>query len=314
MDDLAHRPPTDTGSLGAFLRSRRAALTPEAAGIASYGRRRVPGLRREELAQLAGVSATYYARLEQGQTGNASVAVLDALAGALGLDDDERRHLHDLARPLPPPYRDARGPEHATPDVIGLLAAMREVPAILLGRRNDILAWNRLGHLLVGGHHDITSPEHAVSRPNLVRMLFLDPHARELYVDWQGEAARAVASLRALAGRFRDDHEFAALIGELSLESDEFATLWSEHPVRDCTGGTKSFRHPLVGHLEASFTVLQLADEGGQRLVTYTAAEGSPSAAALRLLASHALGAPGSRPRVPCSGRPVTVRGQGRRA
>jgi transcriptional regulator with XRE-family HTH domain len=277
---------TDTGSLGEFLRTRRAALTPADAGIASYGARRVPGLRREELAQLAGVSTTYYTRLEQGQSVNASEAVIDSIARALALDEDERAHLHELARPASRTTRKRRStrPEQARPGIVRMLAAMSDVPAVALGPRNEVLAWNRLGHLLLAGHVDATAPQRPADRPNLTRMLFLDPHTRELYRDWQEEALHAVASLRFMAGRNRDDRQLAELIGELSMNSPEFAALWARHPVRQCTHGVKQFRHPEVGDFALDYEVLHLPDAGGQRILAHHAEPGSPAATALQLL------------------------------
>lgn len=187
------RPVTE---LGQFLRSRRDRLTPKDAGVLSYGRRRVPGLRREELAQLAGVSVTYLTRLEQGQSQNASNAVVDALARALHLDPDERAHLFALAYQAPAKRSRASKPEAAKSGAEQLLHAMGDVPAVLLGRFNDILAWNRAGHLLLAGHLDRSGPSRSIDRPNQIRMLFLDEHTRDLYIDWRDEAALAVASLR----------------------------------------------------------------------------------------------------------------------
>jgi transcriptional regulator with XRE-family HTH domain len=285
MDCMGQSRVPANGGLGEFLRSRRARLTPQAAGIASYGARRVPGLRREELAQLAGVSATYYTRLEQGQSSNASASVIDALASALDLDDDERTHLHDLARPLATKRRRTSRPDLARPGTIRLINAMADVPAIVMGRRSEILAWNRLGHALVAGHYDIDAPARPLDRPNLTRMLFLDAHTRDLHVRWADEAARAVASLRLAAGRYRDDRELAELVGELSVKSDEFARLWSAHPVHNCVSGIKHLHHPEVGELELEFEMLHLPDDDGHRIITYTAVPGTPSDAALRLLA-----------------------------
>ena len=190
-----------------------------------YGARRVPGLRREELAQLAGVSPTYYTRLEQGQSNNASESVVDSLARALELDDDERAHLYDLARPTPAKRRRAPRADSARASTVRLVNALTEIPAVVLGRRTEVLAWNALGHLLLAGHLDFHAPSRPSDRPNLTRMLFLDAHARDLYPAWDEEAARAVASLRLVAGRYRDDRELADLVGELALKSDEFAAL-----------------------------------------------------------------------------------------
>jgi transcriptional regulator with XRE-family HTH domain len=260
------------GELGDFLRNRRGRLTPELAGIPSYGARRVPGLRREELAQLAGVSATYYTRLEQGQSTNASRSVIDALARALQLDEDERAHLDDLARPATESRPRRARPEAAPRSAVTLVGAMTDVPAVVLGRRTDVLAWNPLAHRLLAGHYDFDA------RPNFTRMLFLDPHTRELYRDWPSEAARAVASLRLIAGRFRDDRALEELVGELSVKSPEFARLWARHPVLNCVSGTKLLRHPTVGELDVEFQALQLPDGSGRRLMTYVA---PPAALAL---------------------------------
>ncbi|MFC4052702.1 helix-turn-helix domain-containing protein [Actinomadura syzygii] len=271
--------------LGEFLRSRRAALKPDDAGVVSYGARRVPGLRREELAQLAGVSATYYTRLEQGHSVNASPAVIDALARALNLDADERAHLHELARPTPGKRRRPSRPATARPGARQLIDAMGgDVPAVVLGRRTEVLAWNDLGHLLLAGHCAADAPDRPADRPNLTRMLFLDAHHRDLYTRWQEEATRAVASLRVVAGRFQDDRDLAELIGELSMRSPEFASLWSKHPVATCASGTKYFRHPEVGELALQFEALHLPDDSGHRILMYSAAPGSPSEAALHLL------------------------------
>ncbi len=277
------RPVTE---LGEFLRSRRDRLTPDDVGVRSYGRRRVPGLRREELAQLAGVSVTYLTRLEQGQSQNASETVIDALARALQLDADERTHLFALARPAPAGRRRPSRPEAPKPGAAQLLHAMSEVPAVLLGRFNDILAWNRAGHLLLAGHLDVDAPALVTQRPNQIRMLFLDEHTRDLYADWPDEAALAVASLRYVAAQFPDDRRLAELVGELSLNSPEFASLWAGHAVRLCTSGTKRLRHPEVGELTLGYEVLHLPEGDGQRILTHTAEPGSASASALRLLTS----------------------------
>ncbi|MFF5051683.1 helix-turn-helix transcriptional regulator [Micromonospora sp. NPDC000663] len=272
------------GELGDFLRSRRARVSPEEAGVISYGRRRVAGLRREELAQLAGVSATYYTRLEQGQSSNASASVIDAIARALRLDEDERNHLYDLARPRRTKRLRPARPETVQPGMRQLLTAMTDVAAVVVGRRTEVLAWNQLGHALLAGHCDAGAPDRPADRPNLTRMLFLDQHTRELYARRPEEVNRAIASLRLVAGRHADDPELASLIGELSMKSAEFAGQWSRHPVRTCTSGSKLFRHPEVGDLQLAFEVLHLPGDAGQRLITYTAERGSPSEAALQLL------------------------------
>lgn len=273
--------------LGEFLRSRRDRITPDEAGVYSHGRRRVPGLRREELAQLAGVSVAYLTRLEQGQSQNASDTIIDALARALQLDPDERAHLYALAHPAP-----AKRPRAPAPPEIAelgeeqLLHSMSDVPAVLLGRFNDILAWNRAGHRLLAGHLDYDAPAAGEARPNQLRLLFLDEHTRDLYVDWTDEAALAVASLRFVAAQFAADRRLAELVGELSMNSPEFARLWAGHDVRLCTSGSKRFRHPEVGDLELGYEVLHLPEGSGRRILTHTAQPGSASFAALRLLTS----------------------------
>ncbi|MGW1077885.1 helix-turn-helix domain-containing protein [Streptomyces sp. NPDC002537] len=271
--------------LGDFLRTRRARLQPEDVGLVAYGaRRRVPGLRREELALLAGVSVAYYTRLEQGQSGNASDGVLDALARALRLTPDEHAHLRNLARPgrgVPRPAAGRAG--SAGPGVRQLVAAMA-VPALVLDARYDVLAWNPQAHALLAGHLDPDGPGRPEERPNTQRLLFLDPHARELYPRWEEEARRAVSSLRVAAGEYPDDRALAELVGELSMRSPEFAELWARHPVRSCTSGVKEFHHPLVGRMSLSFEMMRLPDTGGQGLLALSAEPGSPSEAALGLL------------------------------
>lgn len=274
------------GELGEFLRVRRAALQPGDVGLVNYGTRRVPGLRREELAMLAGVSSTYYTRLEQGMSTNASEAVLDAIARALNLTPDERRHLFDLARPVRTKRRTAPKADKVRAGTLALIRAMSGVPAVVLGRRSEVLAWNPLGHRLLAGHLAADSPDRPSQRPNMTRMLFLDPHTRELYARWEEEARRAVASLRLVAGRAGEDPEMASLVGELTIGSKEFSTLWAKHPVENCMSGTKQLRHPEVGHLELNFEVLAPPDDSGHRILMYTAEPGSPSASALRLLES----------------------------
>lgn len=276
----SERPVTE---LGEFLRSRRDRVTPDDVGVTSVGRRRVPGLRREELARLAGVSVTYLTRLEQGQSQNASDAVVDSLARALQLDADEHAHLRALARPRAAAARRPRRPEQPHRGASQLLHAMG-VPAVLLGRFNDILDWNGAGHLLMAGHVEVDAPSRPAARPNHLRMLFLDPHTRDLYADWQEEAALAVASLRYVAARFVDDRQLAELIGELSLSSPDFAKLWAGHMVKLCTSGSKRFRHPVVGELTLGYEVLHLPEGDGQRILAYSATPGSTAAAALELL------------------------------
>ncbi|MHC6231099.1 helix-turn-helix transcriptional regulator [Arthrobacter sp. MMS24-T111] len=273
--------------LGEFLRVRRAALQPEDVGLRNYGVRRVPGLRREELAMLAGVSNTYYTRLEQGLGTNASEAVIEAIARALNLNRDERLHLFNLARPVTKRKRRAASrPDRARTGTVRLIDSMASTPAVVLGRRSEVLAWNSLGHRLVAGHLAFDSPTDPVERPNMTKMLFMDEHTRALYVNWAEEAARAVSSLRLLAGAASNDQELTALVGELTMKSPEFAKLWAKHPVQNCMAGKKMMHHPEVGTLELNFEVLAQPDDSGHRILMYTADAGSPAAAALLLLAT----------------------------
>ncbi|GAB4085497.1 helix-turn-helix transcriptional regulator [Myceligenerans cantabricum] len=274
-----------SNELGEFLRSRRAVLRPEDVGIQGYGVRRVPGLRREELAMLAGVSPTYYARLEQGLSTNASEAVIASLAQALQLGTDEQAHLFNLARPKRSARR--RAPikhDHAREGMLRLVHSISDTPAVILGRRSEVLGWNELGHRLVAGHLAFDGPEHVPDRPNMTRMLFLDEHTKELYREWDEEAERAVASLRVLSGRNQDDPELAALVGELTVKSPEFCRLWARHPVDRCVSGMKLFQHPEVGELDLGFEVLTPPDDSGHRILMYTAVS-AVAASALELLA-----------------------------
>lgn len=285
------------GELGEFLRSRRDAFRPEDAGIVDHGLRRVPGLRREELARLAGVSVAYYTRLEQGLSLTASEGVLEALARALRLRDDERTHLLALARPRTVRPRRAPRPERPTEGGLALLEAMPGVPAAILGLRGDVLAWNALGHALLAGHLDFEAPVDPATRPNLIRMVFLDPHTRDLYRDWDAEATLVVSSLRFVAAQHPDDRAMAELVGELSMRSTTFATLWSKHSVELCSSGVKRLHHPEIGDLDVHYQALHLPEADGQRLLTHTVAPGSGSADALRLLADST--GPSSRVRHP---------------
>ncbi|SEM52549.1 helix-turn-helix transcriptional regulator [Streptacidiphilus jiangxiensis] len=269
--------------LSEFLRTRRARLQPEDVGLPYFGaRRRVPGLRREELAQLAGVSAAYYTRLEQGNARNVSAAVLEAIADALRLDRAEREHLDHLAKPAPrrgravPPR-----PQRVRPQLQHLLDAMDSVPAYVLGRRCDILAWNRLACALLGDFAALP-PE----QRNMAWLVFMEPATRELYDDWEGKARDMVAGLRMHAGRSPDDPRLAALIGELSVKSPEFRQWWAAHDVRGTGPCTKELHHPVVGRLTLANESMVLPADPDQLLVTYAAEPGSASAEALRLLAS----------------------------
>ncbi|MCX4748251.1 helix-turn-helix transcriptional regulator [Kitasatospora sp. NBC_01287] len=283
-------------TLGEFLRSRRARIQPEEVGLRSYGQRRVPGLRREEVAQLAGVSVDYYIRLEQGRGANVSDAVLDAVARVLALDEVERAHLRALARPpraaSPTAARTAgaRAGQQVCPGLRRLLDAMTEVPAFVLGRRMDVLAWNALGDAVVG--FSAMDP----GRRNMARQTFLEPDARTYYPQWEAVAAETVSHLRLDAGRHPEDPELASLVGDLSLRSPEFRRLWADHQVREKTWGQKLLRHPLAGDLELGYEALALPGDPDQLLVCYTAVPGSPTAQRLALLASWSAPQPQPQP------------------
>ncbi|MFD3805567.1 helix-turn-helix transcriptional regulator [Streptomyces sp. NPDC058611] len=279
--------------LGDFLRSRRGRIRPEDAGLRSFGgRRRVPGLRREELAQLAGVSVDYYTRFEQGRAGNISDTVLGAVASALRLDAAETAHLTRLVRTAG--RRDgteavagtAEEPQEVRPGLRRLLESMPETPAFVVGRRTDILAWNPLFATLVKDFGALP-PE----RRNKAWLLFLDPEVRGRFVNWERKARDLVAYLRFDLGRHPHDPRFAALIAELGERSPEFTRLWEEQEVRETTHGGYHLRHPLVGEFTLAYESLNLPDDPDQSLITYTAEAGSPSEAALRILARTAAGA-----------------------
>jgi transcriptional regulator with XRE-family HTH domain len=275
---------TTENRIGEFLRARRELVRPEDVGIqysSAPTRRRVPGLRREELAMLAGVSADYYVRLEQGRDQHPSAQVVDALARALQLDEDATIHLHELAAPAPRRRRRSggrgRAGERVRPGLQRLLAAWPESPALIIGRRMDVLAANPIATAL--------NPVCRVGT-NMVRSTFLDPAMRELYADYDKNAADTVASLRASVGPDLDDPELIDLVGELSLKSETFRKLWARHEVRDKSDGDKRFVHPLVGPLELRYETFSVNGADGQLLIVYNAAPGSASARALALLSS----------------------------
>ncbi|MET0493281.1 MAG: helix-turn-helix transcriptional regulator [Actinoplanes sp.] len=271
--------------LGEFLQARRAQLQPADVGVVAYGdRRRVSGLRREELALLAGVSPSYYARLEQGQSVNTSPEVLDAIAQALQLDEAEHRHLRDLAAGTRRRTRTRRpAPERVTPAVRQLIAALGDTPTVVLGRRGDVLAWNRAGWALYAGHLDPDAPDDPARRPNMPRLVFLDAHTRDLYADWPAKARAVVGTLRLSSGRHPDDPHLAALIGELSVKSPEFSAMWAAHRVKSGDVAVYEMRHPLVGAM--TVTQQSLLTEQGLHAVVATTEAGSPSQAAMTLLA-----------------------------
>src|SRR5213592_3421568 len=269
-----------------FLTSRRARITPEQAGLRTYGAgaRRVPGLRREEVALLAGVSVDYYTRLERGNASGVSETVLEALARALKLDDAERAHLFDLARASgSSPRRRRPATQRVRPSVQRALDAITGAPAFVRNGRMDLLAANRLGRAFYSQHFD--SPH---GPANSARFIFLDPRATDFYVDWEQVATDAVAILRSEAGRDPRDRGLSDLVGELSTQSETFRTRWAAHNVRFHDTGVKRFRHPVVGELSLTFETMQLAADVGLLLFVYTADPGSKSEAALNLLASWA--------------------------
>ncbi|MGW5151076.1 helix-turn-helix domain-containing protein [Rhodococcus koreensis] len=268
--------------LSQFLSSRRARLTPDDVGLPQYGRhRRVPGLRREELAQLAGVSVAYYTRLEQGKGRNVSSEVLDAIARALQLTDAEHAHLMHLAKPAPPKKKPAAKTPGVRPALRHLLDTLDGVPAYVTGRRAEILAWSPTAAAVFGDWSLLP-----VQERNWARLVFLKPAYRDLFVDWEAKAADVVAYLRMDAGRQTDDPKLAALVGDLSVRSEDFRRLWAAHDVKEKSHGAKHLRHPLVGELTLLFETFKLAADPEQSLVLYHAEPGSSSAEAMQLLAS----------------------------
>jgi transcriptional regulator with XRE-family HTH domain len=267
-----------------FLTSRRARITPDQAGLPWYGdNRRVPGLRREEVALLAGVSVDYYTRLERGNVAGVSETVLEALARALQLDDVERAHLFDLARAAHPstPRRRHRAQQRIRPSVQQMLDAMSGVPAFVRNGRLDILAANRLGRALYSQHFD--SPYQPV---NSARFAFLDSRSQGFYLDRETVARDVVAVLRAEAGRDPYDRDLSDLVGELSTRSEPFRTLWAAHNVRRHDTGVKGVQHPLVGEITFTYESMELVADPGLTMFVYTAEPGSKSEQALSLLAS----------------------------
>ena len=267
--------------LSEFLRSRRARLRPEEVGLPVFGgRRRVPGLRREELAALAGVSADYYIRLEQGRLQNVSESILEAVARALRLDEAERTHLYNIAKPTRRPMR-AR-PQSVRASQQWLLDALHATPAYVLGRRLDLVAWNDMASALL----TVDLATLPADRRNIARLVFLDDNARELWVSWDRKAQETLGGLRMQAGAHPDDPGLANLIGELSVKSPEFRQMWAEQAVWATPNGTMQFAHPVVGELTLAYEALAVPDRPDQLMIVYTAEPGSPSDVALRLLSS----------------------------
>lgn len=270
-----------------FLASRRAKITPEMAGLTLFGgRRRVPGLRREEVAMLAGVSVDYYTKLERGNLAGTSESVLDAIARALSLDEAERDHLYNLARAAGPSGKAQRRPLQSgavRPTLQFMLDAITAAPAFIGNHHMDIVAANQLAYALYSEMY------RGSTRPaNHSRFIFLDPRARDFYPNWELAADTNVAILRTQSGRNPFDKRLADLVGELSMRSEEFRTRWAAHNVRRHYAGTKIFRHPVVGELELAYEAMELAEDPGFTLTVYPAVPGSPSDERLRMLASWA--------------------------
>ncbi|MFD9068643.1 helix-turn-helix transcriptional regulator [Streptomyces lasiicapitis] len=284
-------PPERNGTeLGRYLRARRAQVSPADAGLpAGTGLRRTPGLRREELATLAGVSVDYYTRLERGRETNPSPAVVDALARALHLSGDAHERLHDLAElasgRLTEPHPTT---ELAVRDsVVRMLEALRPLPAYVVSPHSYMLAANAPGRRLLPGLWDWPAEQR-----NVTRYLFLHPVGRELYVPWEDTVAQSVAHLRAVGGRDPDSPQLASLVGELCLKSPEFVRMWNQYEVRERGGGVKRFAHPKAGPMTLTYEVMRLARTGGQRLVTYQAEPGSADEAAMLSLDTAARSTP----------------------
>ncbi|SFF66495.1 Helix-turn-helix domain-containing protein [Actinacidiphila alni] len=263
MDDLA-----------GFLRTRRARVDPAAVDIPTDGRRRVAGLRREEVAHLSGVSVDYYVRLEQGRATQPSEQVLDALARVLGLDETERGHLYRLARQR---RRRAKAPGgRVRPELLRVLSLVTDAPALVMDHRMDVVAGNRLAGLLYG---------RPIPGLNTARHIFLEETERGLYADWDTCTLDVVGHLRLAAGKYPDDRRLASLIGELAMGSERFRRLWARADVRARTHGRKAYRHPLVGLLEFHQENFALPDASGMEMLVLAAAPGGPTEDALRLLA-----------------------------
>lgn len=270
-------------ALGDYLRVRRERLRPGDVGLPAGTRRRVPGLRREEVALLAGISVEYYLRLEQGRDRHPSDQVVDALAGALRLDADAAAYLRELARPAPAVRRRPLRPERVSPGVRTLIGNWATTPALVHGRYMTTLAANPMAVAL--------NPYFAPG-VNSLRAAFLEPEMREFYRDWDDMTAKAVAYLRSVIGRALDDPRLVELIGELSLRSERFRVLWARQDVRLKTSGVSRLLHPQVGPLDLRYEKLALPGAPGQMLVTYHAEPGSPSFERLELLAHLAVRSP----------------------
>ena len=278
MDDVGNR-----NEIREFLTTRRARITPERASLRAYGRRRrVAGLRREEVALLASISVEYYTQLERGNLRGVSEDVLEAVARALQLDEVERTHLFDLVRAAKRrPARTRRAPERVRPGVQRVLDTIGGSAAFVRNGRLDILSANRLGYALYS--EAFANPDRPV---NLARFVFLDQQSRTFYKDWEGIADAGIGNLRAEAGRDPYDPDLTDLVGELSMRSEDFRARWASHDVRQYRSGTQPFHHSLVGDLTLSYEALQLTADIGLTLIVYTAEPDSVSQEALDRLAN----------------------------
>jgi transcriptional regulator with XRE-family HTH domain len=276
-----------SAEFGKFLKAMRSRLSPEDAGAGpTSGARRVPGLRREEVARLAGVSTDYYVRLEQGRNIHPSRTVLDAVSRALRLDSSEHAHMVDLLENCAGSAKSsAPAVQGVRPALRQLLDAVGDVPAMVLGRRSDVLAGNRMAFLLFADFPALPAAER-----NLTRWLILDPAARDLFRDWKTVAAEAAGALRVDVGRHPNDAQANQLVGELAVHSEHFRQWWAGHRVATRSAGSVRLHHPAVGDLELNFENLVLPDDPDQTLRVYSARAGSPSADALALLGSLGAG------------------------
>ncbi|MBU2665056.1 helix-turn-helix transcriptional regulator [Actinoplanes bogorensis] len=266
------RPQNRLAALGEFLRLRRGAFDPGQLPLPSYGRRRVPGIRREELALMAGVSVSYYTRIEQGAV-TASESVLEAIATALRLDQQDRAQMFRLARSEHAPAE----PEQLTGTLQLILRTLHEVPAGVLGRSMNMLGWNRLAHALFADHLPFETPWATEGTLSWARLLFLDDKCRGRFARWEMQAQDMVGRLRAAQARHPDDPALASVVADLRAASPEFAELWAAHPVRDHSLGDVYLAHPALGDLQLRDTVLRPAEEDDQLLILFHAEPGSDS-------------------------------------
>jgi transcriptional regulator with XRE-family HTH domain len=283
MNDMGAR--REGNELGDFLRARRNDINPESVGLATAGRRRVSGLRREEVAQLASVSTDYYTRLEQGRVSGASAPTLEAIARALVLSPDQTSYLFTLAHKSS--TTKVAGTPLVHPHTQRLLDNLVDTPALVMDRTMAIVAWNQLAAAFYTDFSALSLTER-----NLLRLTFLDPEVRRLYVDWESEARAGVAFLRMDAAQSPTDPALQALVGELSVRDENFRRWWASHQVAHKTFGTKHFHHPVAGDLILDWQILSCAEDADQFLLIMTAEAGSPSHQALRFLASWATAQP----------------------